>query len=110
MSRRPQEPPRSVSRYHRLTSLKTSGIVARLMPEHVDSQYIPSERNSRRSIKALRASLLGAGHARPGIQEVSREKIRKTTLRRFVIGTTPIVQTDLRMLLCSHLPLNRTAT
>jgi hypothetical protein len=32
MSRRPQEPPRSVSRHHRMTFLKTSGIVARLCP------------------------------------------------------------------------------
>jgi hypothetical protein len=30
MSRRPQEPPRSVSRHHRLTSLKTSGIADQL--------------------------------------------------------------------------------
>ena len=30
MSRRPQEPPRSVSRHHRLTSLKTSGIAVQL--------------------------------------------------------------------------------
>jgi len=30
MSRRPQEPPRSVSRHHRLTFLKTSGIVDQL--------------------------------------------------------------------------------
>jgi hypothetical protein len=30
MSRRPQEPPRSVSRHHRMTFLKTSGIVARI--------------------------------------------------------------------------------
>ena len=30
MSRRPQEPPRSVSRHHRLASLKTSGIVDQL--------------------------------------------------------------------------------
>jgi hypothetical protein len=30
MSRRPQEPPRSVSRHHRLASLKTSGIVGQL--------------------------------------------------------------------------------
>jgi hypothetical protein len=30
MSRRPQEPPRSVGRYHRLTSLKTSGIADQL--------------------------------------------------------------------------------
>jgi hypothetical protein len=30
MSRRPQEPPRSVSRHHRPTSLKTSGIAAQL--------------------------------------------------------------------------------
>jgi hypothetical protein len=30
MSRRPQEPPRSVSRHHRPTSLKTSGIADQL--------------------------------------------------------------------------------
>lgn len=30
MSRRPQEPPRSVSRHHRLTSLKRSGISGQL--------------------------------------------------------------------------------
>jgi hypothetical protein len=30
MSRRPQEPPRSVSRHHRLASLKTSGIADQL--------------------------------------------------------------------------------
>src|SRR5580704_15036656 len=30
MSHRPQEPPRSVSRHHRLTFLKTSGIEAQL--------------------------------------------------------------------------------
>lgn len=40
MSRRPQEPPRSVSRHHRMTFLKTSGIAVQLFKAHRCCQKI----------------------------------------------------------------------
>ena len=40
MSRRPQEPPRSVSRHHRMTFLKASGIVGQLFKARRPCQKI----------------------------------------------------------------------
>ena len=40
MSRRPQEPPRSVSRHHRMTFLKTSGITVQLFKARRPCQKI----------------------------------------------------------------------
>ena len=66
MSHHPQEPPRSVSRHHRLTSLKTSGIVAQLFKARRRCQKIRCARGFVATNQEFTNSLFcaaGAPHA-----------------------------------------------
>ena len=83
MSRRPQEPPRSVSRHHRLVSLKRAGLFGAYATQHPLSIY-SYECNFHIKIKTLRAASC-TPRTLHGVQEISEEKIRKTEFPHFLM-------------------------
>jgi hypothetical protein len=93
MSRRPQEPPRSVNRHHRPTSLKTSGIVVQLFKARRRCQKIRCARGFVTTNQEFTNSPFGAA----GALQAFTTKIRKTVWTASVF-----------LLLRSHFSLNRT--
>jgi len=80
MSRRPQEPPRSVSRHHRPTSLKTSGIVDQLFKACRCCQKIRCTGGFVPTNQGLTNSPFCTG----GAPRAFTTKIRKTEFPRFL--------------------------
>ena len=88
MSHRPQEPPRSVSRDHRLTSLKTSGIVARYSRLR-RCQKIRSARGFVAINQDFRNSPFCAASARHAFTEKIRKKLLTTAPSKLTTAMQP---------------------
>ena len=97
MSRRPQEPPRSVSRHHRLASLKTSGIADQLFKTRRCCQKI---RGTRKFVPTNQ-EFTDSPFCAAGALQAFTTKIRKSRELRLIYLRE-------NLLLRSHLSLNRT--
>jgi hypothetical protein len=83
MSRRPQEPPRSVSRHHRPTFLKTRGIVG-----SYSKRVAPVNIFLERKIHAVKSGsyahpIARRARAGPAFKKFQEKRFAKSTLRVF---------------------------
>ena len=97
MSRRPQEPPRSVSRHHRLASLKTSGIADQLFKPCRCCQKI----RGAPGFVPTNQEFTDSPFCAAGASQAFTTKIRKSRELRLIYLRE-------NLLLRSHLSLNRT--